>query len=67
MKKNNILNGLHKEFYENGQLKEKGNFIAGKEDGLHEEFYENGKIWIRRNFVDGKINGLYEWFFRMDK
>ena len=54
--------GAAKDFYENGQLKIRGNFKDGKEDGLGERFYENGQLERRKNWKDGKEDGLWEWF-----
>ena len=38
------LNGLYEEFYENGQLKETGNYQDGKQDGLWESFDKEGNL-----------------------
>ena len=35
--------GPYEEFYENGQLHQKGNFKNGKLEGLSETFRENGQ------------------------
>ena len=36
---------LYEEFYENGQLRFRLNYIDGKRDGLIEFFDEDGKLW----------------------
>ena len=54
-----MKDGLVEEFYENGQLKFKGNYKDGKEDGRHEWFYRNGKINMMINYKDGKLHGFY--------
>ena len=62
--KEEIKDGLVEEFYDNGQLKYRGNFNNGKPDGLYEEFYnrKHGQLSSRGNFKDGKREGLSEWF-----
>ncbi|SVE38063.1 uncharacterized protein METZ01_LOCUS490917, partial [marine metagenome] len=50
-------------YYENGQLKRKGNFIDGKEDGLHESYYENGQLDFRGNYKNGEEEGLFEQYY----
>ena len=34
-------------YYENGNLRVKGNFKDGKENGLWEYYYENGQLWLK--------------------
>jgi len=55
---NEPVNGIAIEFYENGQLFERGNYIDDKRDGLLEEFYENGQLSTTVNFIDGKQDGI---------
>ena len=50
----------YEEYYENGQLKAKGNYKDGLDDGLYEAYYENGQLQEKGNFKDGKPDGLYE-------
>ena len=44
IKKENIKNGLVEEFYNNGQLKRRGNRKNGKENGLWETFHEYDQL-----------------------
>ena len=68
--KEEIKDGLVEEFYDNGQLRSRGNYKTGKLDGLRETFFLSnnnpfvlhGQLWIRGNYKDGKIYGLYELF-----
>ena len=55
--------GLYEEFYENGQLSERGTYIDGEFDGLFEKFYEDGLLWVRENYRDGERDGLREFFY----
>ena len=52
--------GVNKKYYENGQLKEIGEFNKGEEVGIHKEYYDNGQLKSNITFVDGKKIGLYE-------
>ena len=54
--------GPYEDYYENGQLKEKGNLKDGKENGLWEFFYENGQLERRGNNKDGEMDGLWEFY-----
>ena len=50
-----MKDGLIEEFYENGQLKSKGNYKDGKEDGLWEYFDEDGKETKTEEWKGGKL------------
>ena len=48
-------------YHDNSQLRQKGNYINGKEDGLHESYHENGQLRSKWNYIDGKVeDGLRE-------
>ena len=36
-------NGIHKTYYENGQLESESNYKNGKHNGVSKSYYENGK------------------------
>ena len=61
---NELVTGIVEEFYDNGQLRWRTNFIDGKENGLQELFYENGQLEWRGNWRDGDFDGLSEYFDR---
>ena len=44
--KNNLPDGKGKEYYENGNLRYKGDFINGKKEGNGKYIYENGNYYI---------------------
>ncbi len=45
--------GVGEQYYENGQLAQKINSIAGNRDGLFELYFENGQLEFRGNFKAG--------------
>ena len=45
-------------YYENGQLRAKGNYIDGKEDGLWESYYDTGQLMTKEIYKDGITHGL---------
>ena len=47
--------GLYEEFYENGQLRFRLNYIDGKRDGLIEFFDEDGNLWKTNTYRNGKL------------
>ena len=52
--------GSWKTFYENGELKNEGNYKDGKAEGLGKTYDENGKLKAEVNFKDGKVEGKYK-------
>lgn len=64
--KNNKINGLRVEYYDNGQLWLKCNYKNGLKDGAFEEYYETEDgimiLWRKGFYLNGKRNGLYQTF-----
>lgn len=61
---NNVfVTGKIKSYYENGNLKEEGNFKDGKAEGLVKGFYENGNLEREENYKDGKLEGLTKIYY----
>ena len=54
--------GVHRVWYENGQLKEEIYYKDGKEDGLHRVWYENGQLSYEGNKKDGEPYGLSRYW-----
>ena len=52
--------GPYEAYYENGQLRHKGNYSDGKKHGLYESYFNSGSS--KANYKDGKLDGLYEWY-----
>ena len=42
-------------YYENGQLKLKGNYKDDKRNGFWEYYDENGRLTKRENYKDGEL------------
>ena len=53
--KNGKLDGLKKQWYENGQLSVEGNFKNGELDGLQRSWYENGQLNYEVNYKNGEL------------
>lgn len=58
--KNLPLNGTYEEWYENGQMRVRENYIDGKLDGAFERWHPNGKLKERVLFKNGEKEGLRE-------
>ena len=54
----NILHGLWEEFYKDGTMKYKVNYLYGKKNGSEIWFYPNGKVKSETIYKNGDI--LYE-------
>ena len=57
------IDGPFEEYYENGQLSEKGTIKNGKYHGLHKQYHKNGQLWYEERFSNGERNGNYVKFF----
>jgi antitoxin component YwqK of YwqJK toxin-antitoxin module len=64
---NGKLNGVVKEYYENGQLKSEGNSKNGQPDGLLKEYYENGQPQRLTTYANGEVNGLKTEYYENGK
>jgi len=53
--------GLHKAWYENGQLEYEGNYKDGKRDGSFRSWNENGQLEEEWNYKDGKLISEKWW------
>ena len=51
--------GYWEEYYSNGQLWCKGNYVNGKQHGYWEDYYENGQLNFKGNYVNGKQHGYW--------
>ena len=57
---NYLREGYWKDYYSNGKLYYKGNFISGELDGYWEFYYPNGNLWYKGNFISGNKEGYWE-------
>ena len=50
--------GLIENYYDNGNMRDRGNYKNGVLDGLYEEYNEDGKLGEIINYKNGLKNGL---------
>ena len=51
---NGKINGIYREYHDNGELCVEVNYIDGKKNGIYKSYYENGQIYEEVNYIDGK-------------
>ena len=55
--------GVWEDYFDNGKLRYRRNFVNGKKQGAWEHYYGNGQLLYRANFVDGKKHGVRESYY----
>jgi len=55
--------GYWEDYYYNGKLSSKGNYVDGNRHGYWERYYSNGKLWYKGNYVDGIRHGYLEYYY----
>jgi antitoxin component YwqK of YwqJK toxin-antitoxin module len=55
-------NGYWEEYFPNGNLYYRGNFIDGKEEGFCENYHDNGQLWRKGNYKNANPEGLWEYY-----
>ena len=55
-------NELYETYHENGQLKVRYTYAAGKPDGPCESYYENGQLKAKSTYMAGELGGPYELY-----
>jgi len=55
--------GFVKEFYDNKQVKSKGNYVKGKKHGAWENYYLNGNLKSKTNYIDGNRDGSFAEYY----
>lgn len=60
--KNGKLNGLLKNYYNNGRVTEETMYRDGKKEGLSKIFSDQGTLIEAVNYSQGKLNGLAKYF-----
>ena len=50
------------EYYSNGNLWYKENYINGKKHGICEDYYYKGQLSLKFNVINGKRYGLSEYY-----
>ena len=61
--KNDKLDGVKKDFFENGKVNRMVFYKEGFPDGSHKQFNEDGKIIVDINFKEGKNHGTWTYYF----
>jgi len=61
--KNDSVNGIRKDFWENGNLQSISNWKMGKESGESIIYHENGNIDEKHFIKNGQIHGRIEQFY----
>lgn len=63
MANESIKNGIHTEYYENGQKSAEMNFKFGELEGKHTRWFENGQIQVKWQTEQGKLCGKQTWWY----
>ena len=57
-----VENGVHKRWWNNGQLMDRAMYVEGKLHGEYKALYDNGQLMVQTTYVEGKLHGEYkEW------
>ena len=60
--KNDKLNGLHRGFYESGQVRNEVNYINDKKEGIDRWFFRSGRIMEDDYYVNNKKEGTHNYW-----
>jgi len=60
-------NGVNKEYYENGTLKEEVSYSNGKLNGIFKEYYEDGSLKSEGNYNNGVLDGIIKEYYSISK
>ena len=60
---NGYPHGYWEDYWDNGQLMYKGNYVNGKQHGYWEYYWDNGKLDSKGNYVNGKQHGYWESYW----
>jgi len=55
--------GPYELYYDNGQLREKGTYVAGEPEGPGELYHDNGQLQWKGTYVAGELDGPYEQYY----
>ena len=58
-----IPDGIVREYYESGKLKEVSNYKNNKREGTSKWYYEDGVLRAERPYKDDKLNGIVKWHY----
>lgn len=54
-----VVDGLIKDYYDNGNLSSEINYEKGKKQGLYRAYYEDGHLWVEGNYDDDLKNHIF--------
>ena len=57
-----LEHGPWEDYYSNGKLYSRGNYVNGKLHGVFDYYFNTGVLCSRRNYINGKPHGLTEWY-----
>jgi antitoxin component YwqK of YwqJK toxin-antitoxin module len=60
---NNQRTGYWEEYWDNGYISSKGNYINGKKEGYWEEYYYYGNLAWKVNYLNGLEEGYWERYW----
>jgi antitoxin component YwqK of YwqJK toxin-antitoxin module len=56
--------GYWEEYWNNGKLESRGNYVNGKREGYWEMFhYLTNHLRCKGNYVNGEQDGYWEWYY----
>lgn len=64
---NGQLDGIYREYYENGQLKLECTYKNGQLEGTAKEYYKNKQLSCEYNFKNGQLDGLCKEYYESGK
>ena len=56
-------NGINKEYFENGTIKEEVSYSNGKLNGIFKEYYEDGSLKSEGNYNNGVMDGIVKEYY----
>ena len=63
----NKENGLYIEYYDNGKISLKENYLNGHKNGEFVDYYENGQLAGKDNYLNDKLNGVRVRYYENGK
>ena len=61
-----LREGLRKDYYENGVLKDKRFYKNDKLEGISKIYYPTGKLQVEVNFKDNEADGILESMMKQE-
>ena len=59
----NVIDSIYEEYYDNGQVRSRGNYRMNKPIGLWEYFHENGALRMKGEIQDFQNNGYWTYYY----